>query len=310
MSEPDLKTEVDQFFASTGGDTPEPEAAVAETPVVAAAEASDGAPTKTFWDEVIDDPELSPSLRGKSVRDYVANTKKALADAHQAGYQKNEAEAKARVLEASNAMLMQQFQNLQAARPQPRPQQPHEAMGLTDPNDVYTQLPNVVNRIPAYVNQQTSQAVQQMREQEIAPLQGQVYQMIAEQAREKGRPTDIEKDTWEAIRPSVASIMWARSMSPADPNAWGEAAKIYRADAARMVPQQIKTEVTAPPTGNARPGAATAQAKKVATTGNKHLDKQLREHLAVWERNGIKMSFEEMADMIAGDPMRGMGGDW
>ena len=300
--QPDPKTEMDQFYESQPAETQAEEtAAPAETPAAQPAQESGPTPTTPdFWSEKVEDDDLPPSLKGITRKEYFERTKDIAAKAHQAGFQKNEAEARARVAEATLAALQRQLSAQQA------PQNPYQQpFGISDPNDLLARPDVVLNNIPRYVQETARQAVEDVRQNEVAPLRTDLLRMQGDMAREVARTSmGIEKETWDAITPGVAAIMAANQWDPRDGQAWLHAATTYKQQAARLIPQPVKTEVPPTPAGQAKPTANNAPTqRKTASTGNKHIDAALKEHLEVWNNTkGVKkMTLDEFANMIASE---------
>lgn len=283
----DPKTEMDQFYESQPAETPAEEttAPAAETPAAQDAKPENG-PTPTtpdFWSEKVEDDDLPPSLKGLTRKEYFERTKDIAAKAHQAGYQKNEAEAKLRVAEATLAAYQRQMGQ--------QPQQPREPFTI----EQFAQAP------AQYIEQVARNVADEVRKNEVAPLSDNLLRMQGDMAREKARSAlGIDPDVWNSITPALAAHMAANNYDPRDDQAWLHSATMYKQQAARFFPQPVKTEAPPNPAGQAKPAATTPTQRKVATTGNKHVDSALKEQLETWNKlPGVKkMTIEDFADMI------------
>lgn len=305
---PDPNAEMADFHRSVGADGAAPPPAAEPEPVADPAPAAEP-PPRTWEDEIIDRPELPPSLRGISVRDYIEKTSRLAAEVNQAGFQKNEALARAQVAEATARLL---HERLQGAQPQPaaRQPQPHETFGLRNREDVYNEgvLPDVVDRIPDVIDQRVNARVNEILENEIRPVREQLVKERMERAQTAARSAAgiKEEAQWEAIRPALASYIYANNMNPELPATWTHAIDQHRQSATWLVPQQVTVTPGAPPAGNGRPGAAPpAGVKKAATTGDRHLDAAIQEHVRVWRTRGEEISAEDIINSMRQD--RAMG---
>lgn len=301
---PDPNAEMQQFHASIGADGA---AAPAEQP-------ADTSPTPvaTWRDEVIDDEDLPQSLRGLKVNDYIAQTKRVLADTNAAGYAKNQALARAEVAEATARLfqerLAQQQQNYQAQTQ--RAPQPHEIFGMQNPQDIYAEgvLPRVVNQLPQVIDERVNAALAEVRTNEIEPMRRSYVAQQMETAQERVRTSaQLDPQTWLSIRPKLASILHSNDMNPGIPEAWAYALDVYRSDAAKLFPQQVSVSPGSPPAGNARPGvSAPAGARKRVTSGSNHVDAEVKRHVEIWKKQGIDVSAEEIMSQMASE--RSFGG--
>lgn len=284
-------------------------ASEASTPDADTTPAAQPAASSPSWrDEIVDDPDLPPSMRGIKVGDYIHRTTRLAAEVNQAGYQKNAAEARAAVAEATLRTIQDQMQRQPAPTRQPTPP---ESFGLRDPNDIYNEgvLPQVVGRIPDYVREQVAQGIQEIREQEIAPLRQQQVAHRMEQAQVAAiEQSGLNKETFYAVRPSLASIIHSNDMNPESPQSWLYALDVHRQTAARLLPQQVAVQPGAPPAGQSRPGAsAIPGAKKAASTGNRHIDAEVRRQVEIWAKQGVKVSADEIMTNMRQDRSAGMG---
>lgn len=312
MTVDDPNAEMQRFHEGVGASaTSEATAAPAEAP--APAPEAPLEPQRTWRDEIIDDPDLPPSLRGKPVGEYVNSTKRALADMNHANMLKNEAAARAEVAEASLRLAIQQLSQQQQA-PAPQQQRAHELFGLRDPNEIYNEgvLPTVMDQIPRYVQEQVNQAVKQVRDEEIAPLRQRTVAEAMERAQEVARNATGIKDpeTWLALRGALASFVHANGWNPELPQTWIAAVDMHKRVAPYLVPQQVSVTPGAPPAGNARPGASAAvAAKRPTTTGNRTIDAEVQRQVAIWKSQGVNVSAEDIMKSMRQERAAGFGDD-
>jgi hypothetical protein len=276
-----------------------PETPTDETPTEGEpAEPSSPAPRAAWLDEVIDDPDLPPSLRGSKVSDYVAKTKRALTDAHVAGMEKNKALAELEAQRLFNQALEKRLAQLPttAPTPQAQPQMPK----FETEEDVVSYVKKTAAELAEQQLQPIKQTVEQMqREKEEA-----VFRTQAESARSLARayvPGNISEETWDDMREDIAARVWAMNGDPRDPNVWAAAGQAVFQRAHKLVPQQVVTpKPGAPPVGNGRPHGTSAAPKPPVSTGNKRTDAALKDILDAWNRKAkLPIHFEDVARDIA-----------
>lgn len=299
----DPNAEMQRFHEGIGATSTAPPPAESGAPPPLPAEP----PQRPWLNEIVDDETVPESLRGRTVGEYIRETSGALSQMNRAGYEKNQALARAQVAEATAELLQRKFAELQGAiqSPAPRQQQPHEVFGLRDPQEIYNEgvLPRVLNQIPQMIDDRVSQVAQQIRDTEVAPLRERTVAIAMETAQTRARQVSgLDEATFLAVRPSLSSILHSNNMNPEKPEAWLYAIDFYRQSAARLLPQQSVVAPGVPPAGNARPGAAApAGARKAATSGNRHIDAEVRRQVEMWNKQGVKVSAEEIMESLQRD---------
>ena len=244
--------------------------------------------TASPWDEPDDNEALPPSLRGKPRKEVYEANLRAVAEAHQAGFQKNQAEARAQAAELFAETLRKKYEEFAQPQPVERPPQTEE------------------EALQRYIDQRAEERARSIVQQELRPIQQEALSNASERAIESGyrllkaENVPIPEDVYGELRPQLAAIMFARKWDSRDPLAWAEAAKLYIAPAAKMFPQQVVQQTPGSPIGNGKPAAVSAAPKPKVSTGDKRVDKELNEMIDLWNRkSATKVTFDDVAGSIA-----------
>jgi len=271
-----------------------------------------------FWDQPADDDDLPPSLRGKPRKEAWSTLKGALAREHQAGFQKNEAVAQYEAQKRLNDVMFAELDRIRASTgaPPATPAQPYTQLGIEDPQQLFSTPGTVLNAIPQFVTQQVNQQVAQVTQglqQQMAGLANQNLQIRAETAQVKARELlKMDEPTFLSVRPWLATVMANNGADPTVTENWVLAGNMLRQNAAKLIPATTSVTPAAPAAGNGRPAVTTTPtAKRPASTGNKHMDNALKEHLDAWNvnrtRRGLKpYTLEEFRDIAYADQTAGL----
>lgn len=276
------------------------DAPTADTPAAPAAD-----PADAFWSAPVDDPDLPPSLQGKSRREVWDANKRAVQQSNLAGQQKNEAERRAEIAEAALRVITQQASSSSAAppaTPAPVEPKPHEVFGLPDRESAFAHVPDIMDKLPGLITSEATRIAQAA----VAPIQ---QQLQIEQQKTLFAQIDLIRDSAldeakipVAVRrhfvPGVALFMKNNNLNPLDPESWRIGVNNQRNIAMQLVPQTVVTPTPVAPNGNrGGAGAPPPQTKKVVTTGDKKMDAELADWLRATGMDKVT-SFEKVAASV------------
>lgn len=308
-------------------------AATAATPAAPVAPPVDpaaiAAAREAYENEIVNDPDLSAELRGKSRREIFELTRHAPGEIKKSAMERNAAVREAEALRAAFDVIKadrEAGRSAATAAPVAAPPAPipgHQQFGFTAPEDTYAGIPQVVDQLPNFIETRVQQGIKAavepilaelntMREKEAAALKEaetrQMYSAADTTFFAAGERNKVDRDVWLSVKPHLANVMLVYSQTHPDqpmldprygPN-WDWALKEYTRQSARLIPTVQNPATPAPPAGNRAPASVAAPnaARRVASTGSRETDTMLDGLFAQFGYTGNDRS-EAMQRVIA-----------